>query len=690
MRKLLPPVVLVPAVLTLSMASLAASLAFRGGADPWVPDPGLPMEALAATVWVEEFDLSPDGDLVAFKSARDGTYELWTVPTAGGDPTRITELGGRAMAPVFSPDGRWIAFEVDFGGTDVRDIWVIPSEGGEARRLTHHPLNDSRISWAPDSRSLYFNTGMFWDNSVARVEVETGEITRIGPGGSGALSPDGRSFAFTGNRLAGDDDQSNSDIYIMPVEGGEWRLLTPETVGFRDVEPTWSPDGRTLAFISDRNGWNNLGVIDVATGEARMLLVEEVEHSEPRWSPDGRWITFTRNLDYQYHIYRVPAAGGQAERLTREGGVNGGSRATGQTRGMHRWHPDGERIVHTHSSPARTGDLWVLSTEGGEARQLTDHQHPDLRDPDLFVWPEFMEYTSFDGLEVAALVYKPRDARPGDRRPGLFFFRANSNGQHPAQWHPYIQYFVSRGYVVFAPNFRMSTGRGKAYRQAGFTHGGDHDLRDAFIGMDRLTAEGWVDPHRVGAFGGSTGGFYTTAAVTRDPGRFKAGIVWYGSTDNVTLSSYGGMEGWNRFMIGGTPLDNPRSYWERSIIYHAHRVDVPLLFLYAQGDGAARFQQIEQYGVQAEVHGNWWDWVVYGGEPHGWYHWRPDSTEQSLRIMSRMFDTFVGGASEADGATGVKALAAEQRAGVDFSRNPSIDLWNSLVHGRGPGDREVP
>ncbi len=158
----------------------------------------------------------------------------------------------------------------------------------------------------------------------------------------------------------------------------------------------------------------------------------------------------------------------------------------------------------------------------------------------------------------------------------------------------------------------------------------------------------------------------------------------------MTLSSYGGMEGWNRFMIGGTPLDNPRSYWERSIIYHAHRVDVPLLFLYAQGDGAARFQQIEQYGVQAEVHGNWWDWVVYGGEPHGWYHWRPDSTEQSLRIMSRMFDTFVGGASEADGATGVKALAAEQRTGVDFSRNPSIDLWNSLVHGRGPGDGGVP
>jgi dipeptidyl aminopeptidase/acylaminoacyl peptidase len=646
---------------------------------PWEPSPGLPIDALAETVWIEEFDVSPDGELIVFKSARGGNYDLWTVPTAGGEPTRITDLGGRALAPAFSPDGRWIAFEADFGGTEVRSLFVVAAEGGEPIRLTDHPLNDTNMAWSPDSRRIFFNTGMFWDNAVAVVDLETREISRVGAGGSGRLSPDGRMFAFTGNSLPGDDNQSNSDLYVMPATGGERRLLTPGTVGYRDVEPTWSPDGRTLAFISDRNGWNNLGVMDVETGESRMLLTEEVEHSEPRWSPDGEWITFTKNLDYQYHIYRIPAEGGAAVRLTVDGGVNGGSNATGQTRGMHLWHPDGERILYTHSSPARTGDIWIMDAAGGGFRQITDHQHPELKDPDRFVWPEFMEYTSFDGLEVAGLVYKPHDAQPGDGRPGLFFFRANSNGQHPVQWHPYIQYFVSRGYVVFAPNFRMSTGRGKAYRQVGFTYGGDHDLRDAFIGMDLLTAQGWVDPHRVGAFGGSTGGFYTTAAVTKDPKRFKAGIVWYGSTDNVTLSSYGGMEGWNRFMIGGTPLENPRSYWERSIIYHADRVDVPLLFLYAQGDGAARFQQIEQYGVQAEVHGNWWDWVVYGGEPHGWYHWRPDSTGQALRIMSGMFDHFVGGMDH-----DVKSMAQAQREGVDFSRNPSIDLWNSLTHGRMP------
>jgi dipeptidyl aminopeptidase/acylaminoacyl peptidase len=652
--------------------------AFGDAGGPVEVREGLPIDALAETVWIEEFDVSPRGDLIAFKSAAAGTYDIWTVAVEGGEPVQLTSMPGREMQPRFSPDGTWISFEADLGGTDVRDVYVIPATGGEPTRLTEHPLNDGGVSWLPDGRSLYFNTGMFFDGSIAEVDIRTGDIARVASGGSGELSADGAMFAFTRNTKPADDDQSNQDVWVMSASGGEPRPLTPGTFDWRDTEPRWSPDGTRLAFISDRNGFNNLGVLDLETGEATMLLTEDVEHSEPRWSPDGSWISFTKNLDYDYHIFRIPAAGGEAEQLTRAGGVNGGSRATGQTRGTHDWHPDGARIVYTHSDPSRTGDLWILAVDDGETRQITNHQAPAIRDTEAFVWPEFVEYTGYDGLEVAGLVYKPQGTEAGDQLPGLFFFRANSNGQHPKQWHPYIQYFVSRGYLVFAPNFRGSTGRGKEYRQAVHTFGGDHDLRDAFIGMDLLVEDGWVDPDRVGAFGGSTGGFFTTTAVTKEPERFKAGVVWYGATDLVTLSTYGGMEGWNRYLIGQTPMENPRNYFERSIIYHADEIDVPLLFLYSQGDGAARFQQIEQYGVQAEIYGNWYDWVVYGGEPHGWYHFRPESVRQSLEIMSRMFDTFVAG-QDYD----VKAMAAEQREGVEIRRNPTIDLWNSLTNGTG-------
>ena len=497
--------------ITVSLVLVAGLLVIptpsRGQSGSGSPREGLPIDALAATVWVEEFDVSPDGNQIAYKSAKAGTYDIWIAGTAGGEPTRLTDMPGREMLPKFSPDGRWIVFEADRGGVNVRDLYLVPADGGDVVQLTDNPLNDSGAMWSPDSAKIYFSTGMFWDSSIAEVDIATREIRRVRSGGGASLSPDGKMLVFTGNRKPDDDDQSNRDIYVAPLGEGEARPLTPDTLNSLDSAPSWSPDGTKIAFISDRNGWNNLGVIDVGTGQTRMLLTEEIEHSEPRWSPDGEWISFTKNLDYQYHIFKIPAEGGEAMQLTQRGGVNGGSSATGQTRGMHQWHPDGNEIVYYHSDPTMTGDVWIMSDSGDNARQITNHQPAALGDPDLFVWPEFIEYKSFDGREVAGLVYKPKGSRAGDRLPALFFFRANSNGQHPVQWHPYIQYFVSRGYLVFAPNFRGSTGRGKDYRQSVFTHGGDHDLRDAFLGMDRLARR------RMGGHG--TGG-----RVRRVHGRF--------------------------------------------------------------------------------------------------------------------------------------------------------------------------
>ncbi len=677
--------------LVFSAGILAALLSTSAFAQTSKARPGLPIDALAKTVWIEEFDASPDGTLIAYKSAEAGTYDIWTSPVNGGASKQLTKMPGREMAPVFSPDGKWIAFEADYKGVNVRDVYIIPAQGGDAIRLTEHPLNDANPMWAPDSKTLYVVTNMFSDTSIAAIDIASRKITRVGPGGGGAsLSPDGKTFVFTRNTKPDDDDQSNSDVYILPVTGGTPKLLTPDTFNSLDSAPSWAPDSKHLAFISDRNGFNNLGVIDTTTGAATMLLTENIEHSEPRWSPDGKWISFTKNLNYQYQIFRIPAptsssSGGKAQQLTTRGGVNGGSSATGQTRGTHMWSAKGDQIFFYHSDPTMTGDVWTMKAAGGSERQITNHQDPAIRDPSQFVWPEFVEYKSFDGRKVAGLIYKPKGAKAGDKLPALYFFRANSNGQHPQQWHPYIQYFVSRGYLVFAPNFRGSTGRGKEYRQAVFTRGGEDDIRDAFIGMDALAADGWVDPKRVGAFGGSTGGYFTTASITKDPQRFKAGIVWYGATDLVTLSTYAGMEGWNKFLIGKTPMENPENYYNRSIIYHADRVKTPLLFLYAQGDSAARFQQIEQYGIQAKIHGNWYDWVEYAQEPHGWYHFRPDSTKKMLTIMSEMFDGYVLGEPGKD----VKPIAAAQREGIKILRNPDIELWNSLANGRPPEDAKA-
>src|SRR5690606_19715841 len=120
--------------------------------------PGLPVDALAKTVWIEEFDVSPDATLIAYKSAEAGTYDIWTSPVKGGASKQLTKMPGREMNPEFSPDGKWIAFEADYRGVNVRDIYIIPSSGGEAVRVTDNPLNDANPMWSPDGKTLYFVT----------------------------------------------------------------------------------------------------------------------------------------------------------------------------------------------------------------------------------------------------------------------------------------------------------------------------------------------------------------------------------------------------------------------------------------------------------------------------------------------------------------------------------------------------
>src|SRR5437016_1064467 len=190
--------------------------------------PGLPIDAIAQSVWTEEFDVSPDGSTIAFKSAQAGTYDIWTVPLAGGEPKQITKLPGREMKPKYSPDGKWIAFEADHNGVMIHDIYIVPSQGGEPVRLTDNPLHDANPMWSPDSKKIYFTTEMFWDNSFAEIDIATKQIKRIAPsGGNPQLSPDGKRIAFTRDTKPDDNDQSNNDIYVMTVTGGEWRLRTP-------------------------------------------------------------------------------------------------------------------------------------------------------------------------------------------------------------------------------------------------------------------------------------------------------------------------------------------------------------------------------------------------------------------------------------------------------------------------------
>ena len=192
------------------------------------------------------------------------------------------------------------------------------------------------------------------------------------------------------------------------------------------------------------------------------------------------------------------------------------------------------------------------------SRPAHESMPEELRRESRFVWPDRMTLSQLrragnpgSGLQTE----RDATAKRAPRCP-LFSRHAGrrKRGRHGI---PTIQFLASNGYLVFAPNVRGSGGHGRDYRELVVGQGGDHDVRDALFGLDRLSSDGLIDNERVGVLGAGTGGFLTTAALIRGETRFKAAVCINAIVDAVTAASYPETAEWARYMIGATPLENP-------------------------------------------------------------------------------------------------------------------------------------
>ena len=163
-------------------------------------------------------------------------------------------------------------------------------------------------------------------------------------------------------------------------------------------------------------------------------------------------------------------------------------------------------------------------------------------------------------------------------------------------------------------------------------------MRDAFIGLDKLSSEGLIDTERLGVFGQGTGGFLVTSALIKDEARFKAAVSMNGIVDAVTAASYPSKDNWSLYLIGSTPMANPFAYYQRSLVNFVDKLRTPIVFFYGGDNASAPFQQLQQFAVQAEVHGKWFDYRILAGESQGWPHWRPNNLRQTLEGMDAVFE----------------------------------------------------
>jgi dipeptidyl aminopeptidase/acylaminoacyl peptidase len=603
-------------------------------------------EQLASAAGIYEFAWSPDSKSLAYVGPAGGGFDIWTIASTGGQPRRVTSSLRYKKQPRWSRDKKWIAFIVaqDDGNTDLR---VVSVDGQSTLTLTDTGAEESDPVWSPDSTRIAFTQRIGTQTNIMTVDLQSSVVRKLADGPASGLrwSPDGKWIVFVADMLQPRDERrENEDIFVVPSEGGAPRVLTPGTPRFRENSPDWAPDSRRIVYSSEENGYSNLYILDVESGMRHTLTTGSSEDLSPRWSPDGSTVAFVRHENSLFHIHGISVVDHTMSRISDLDGANGGYEARNSSpTGMLEWSPDGKRIAFTHSDPTRTSDIWIGAPEGGRPIQLTDSMPSELRHESRFVWPDRIAYRSFDGQEISALVYKPKGRRPNSGHPALLYFRDTLDGEHAVAWDPIAQFLASNGYLVFAPNVRGSGGYGPAFREVVAEHGGDHDIRDALFGLDRLSSEGLIDTEKLGVLGAGTGGFLTAAALIRGETRFRAAVCINAIVDTVTAASYPETSEWARYMIGGSPLENPVPYYERSLVNFVDKLRTPIVFLYAGHNPTAPFQQLQQFAVQAEVKGRWYDYRVFESESGEWRTWRPSSTRFALETMEAVFEKYLMG-----------------------------------------------
>jgi dipeptidyl aminopeptidase/acylaminoacyl peptidase len=575
--------------------------------------------------------IAPDGSRVAYvvstpslaKNEHEGA--LFVVPAAGGTPVRIGATVQIFNVPVPTPRLRWSPDSSTVAVLALQNgrpqIAAVPADGGAARMLTAAPEGVFGLEWSPDGRRLAYLTRDPMPEDEARQRQDRSFVIHADapdrpvrlavqdaadPSTRQLLtpvahfvdafswSPDGRELAYSAAPKSGFTSPYYTRIYAVPAAGGSPRTIVdrPGT----NSGPRFSPDGRSIAFISTNGKVDIMASRSLAVaaaqggGPPRIYPMDDAWVNEYVWADDSASIylqandgTFARRERmFEQALVRLSVADGHAERVDRGAVVN-------YSISLSR---DGSRIAYRTIDGRTMGDLVVMDAATRKTATITD-VNPELRG---FALGDLkpVSWRSFDGMEIWGLLLTPPGTPAGAKLPLLVYVHGGPGGGFTygmfpqfmtgvSQVDPYpTEAFASAGYAVLFPMPRGGAGYGEAGQRMIVNAWGEGDYKDIMAGVDRMIADGVADPDRLGLMGASYGGFMTNWIVTQTS-RFKAASAGASISDLHDIAFLG--EG-SEFIAGyfKWPWENAASYTAHSPITFAQRVTTPLLIQHGEVD----------------------------------------------------------------------------------------------------------
>ena len=590
--------------------------------------PELDLESLIATGVFQALggiagvDVSPDGRFITFGSILEGVSQVYVQASDGGEPIQITHGTEKAAQPKWSPRGDLIAYLQDVGGDENYQIHVIDPKAGEPRDITNAPgkLHED-FDWSWDGSRVTYVSNRDGQFDVYYSDVDSGVVHRVTnyPSVHHApqFSPDGTMISCCSNRS---EHLNNWDTFVISLADGRERKITQhegeadEMSYYASQYPRWSPDGRRVLVASSVPGNYDIMAVDVEMLEREWIATSTWDEMNAQWSPDGSRVSHVLNEDGNLVIRVKDLASGRDWAVSQREGVSG-YRAMRGHYGDYRWTPDGANIVYSHAGPTEAGSIWIVSAEGDDPRCLYSLMPGGIKREDL-VRPSLIHYASFDGRQISGLLYMPRDAE--GKVPALVMPHGGPTGQSMNNFYPIVQYLVSRGYAVLAPNVRGSTGYGTEFQWLNRFDWGGGDLKDVVAAGDWLLEQDIAD--RIGIFGGSYGGYMTMSAITKYPDRWIAAVAIFPMVDLTTSydTAREDMKLWQARMIG-TPQDNADFYYDRSPINFVENITCPLLIFQGELDPRCRLDEVEHMRDLLQAAGKEFEFVMYEHEGHGFY-----------------------------------------------------------------------
>ncbi len=626
---------------------------------PWMPK----------DIWqlkrISDSHISPDGKWIAYVvTATDyeenkSDSDIWVISSSGGDPRKMTNSPKGDNHPRWSPDGRSIAFLSSRG--ESRQVYIIPFDGGEARKITDFPGGIGELEWLPSGDGFVFTGRIYpdcpdpdcvverdkeieerkvtamvhrkllyrhWDTyddgkvqHIFTVSTDGGDPVDLTPGlrfdaltywlaSAGCdldISPDGRMVYFSGKQ---DEDQAvsyNEEIWSVSVAGGEVKKVTSNLAA--DSHPRVSPCGKYLAWRGTRRpGYESdryeLMVMDLPDGEPRSLTSDfDRSVSSLFWSHDGRKIYFTAEDQANIDLFSVKLKGGTVEKVVSE--KNAG-------KGYHLGFDAGPKdrfFTYLYRPMKHYYEIFRIDAGGGNNKKITDlngglyakYHFPDAEE----IW-----YEGAGGTKIHGFLVKPMNFDPDGQYPMLVRIHGGPQQMFGYAYRTEYAVFSGAGYAVFFCNPRGSTGYGTEICDGINYDWGGKVIEDIKSGVRHVLENNeWIDEKKVGAWGGSFGGFVCNWLQGHNSdGMFSVLVTHAGEADQ--WSSYGSTEElwFPEWEFGGTPWDTPELTDELSPIRYAKNFSTPHLIIHGDLDyrvpvtgGEQMFTALQRQGVPSKM-----------------------------------------------------------------------------------------